>query len=222
MQKNLVILKTEDGSATLFRPDINEHYHSTHGAITESQHVFIKMGIEQATSNTIRILEVGLGTGLNALLTALWAQENKRNITYHGYELYPLGKDITEQLHYPNMSNSANADELFQSIHAMPWGVASAISEYMTLTKINEDILSAQFECRFDVVYFDAFAPNKQEEIWSEELFEKIANNMVSNGIFTTYCAKGAVKRMLQAVGLSVKKVPGPPGKREMLTARKL
>ena len=218
----LEIQKTLDGSATLYLPEMDEHYHSTYGALTESQHIFITMGIEKSASVAPRVLEVGLGTGLNALLTAQWARDRKIPVHYWGYELYPLPIETIRNLEYPAIVKDVDTSHYLDEIHDSVWGGQISVGTQMQLFKRHESILDAQFETQFDVVYFDAFAPNKQEDIWVQDLFDRIAHNMASNAILTTYCCKGDVKRMLRAAGLEVKKVSGPPGgKREILNAFK-
>ena len=217
------IEETKDGSATLYVPGLDEHYHSTFGALTESQHIFIEKGIAQCPAAEPRVLEVGMGTGLNAVLTAIWARDNARTVHYWGYELYPLPAETVRQLKYPSIISDHDAADYLEQIHGSPWGGQQTVGPQMQLYKRHENILEARFDSAFDVVYFDAFAPNKQEDIWAQELFCRIAEAMAPGAVLTTYCCKGDVKRMLRAAGLTVKKVPGPPGgKREILNAFKL
>lgn len=236
-----IIERTEDGSATLFVPELNEHYHSVKGARTESQHIFIDMGFKASTAFQPRILEIGFGTGLNALLTMETAGEEKRVVHYTGIELYPLSWEEVDVLNYSD-------HPLFKELHTAPWDTDVNITPYFTLHKIQGDVnkvisgerlgisdkspinhsslianpLSLTPNPYFDLVYFDAFAPEKQPEMWSEELFRNIYACMNANGILTTYCAKGVIRRLLQAVGFTVERLPGPPGgKREILRATK-
>ena len=213
-----VIEKTEDGSATLFVPELNEHYHSTKGARTESEHIFIRMGLQSSTAITPRVLEIGLGTGLNALLTLEEADKSHRPIHYTGIELYPLAWEMIEPLGYHPSSSPT-----FKAIHTSPWGEEEAITPYFTLRKIQADVnewLPRYTGPCFDLVYFDAFAPEKQPEMWSQELFDRLYVLLNKGGILTTYCAKGIVRRMLQTAGFIVERLPGPPGgKREILRA---
>lgn len=216
-----IIERTEDGSATLFVPELNEHYHSVKGARTESQHIFIDMGLNAVSAASPRILEIGFGTGLNALLTLEAAEKDKRPVHYTGIELYPLVWDEVEALGYSD-------HPLFRTLHTAPWGEDVAITSRFTLHKMKADFRDVGM-CRaenlpspFDVIYFDAFAPEKQPEMWSESLFRNLYACMSTNGVLTTYCAKGVVRRMLQAVGYKVERLPGPPGgKREILRASK-
>lgn len=229
-----IIERTEDGSATLFVPELNEHYHSVKGAHTESQHIFIDMGLKASAAFQPHILEVGFGTGLNALLTLEAAEQEKRPVHYTGIELYPLSWEEVDALKY-------SANPLFKELHTSPWEKDVNITPYFTLHKIHGDVNKAVSDKllatgnespanrpslitshSFDLVYFDAFAPEKQPEMWSEELFRKIYAGMNVNGILTTYCAKGVVRRLLQTVGFTVERLPGPPGgKREILRALK-
>lgn len=226
-----IIERTEDGSATLFVPELNEHYHSTKGARTESQHIFIDMGLKASAAPSPHILEIGFGTGLNAWLTLKEAEESSRNVHYTGVELYPLEWQTIEQLNYvPNdeqitvNNEQQNAIKLFKQLHTSPWEEDVRLTPHFTLRKIQEDFNKWRVEnSLFNLVYFDAFAPEKQPEMWSQELFNRIYVLLAKDGILTTYCAKGVVRRMLQAAGFLVERLPGPPGgKREILRARKL
>lgn len=237
-----IIEQTEDGSATLFVPELNEHYHSVKGAHTESQHIFIDMGLKASAAPHPRILEIGFGTGLNALLTLEAAEAAQRPVHYTGIEPYPLAWEEVEALGYSD-------NPLFRKLHDAPWGVDAEISPCFTLRKIRgkaEDellvigdellvisdrllvigdelaLITTNSYLGFSNVYFDAFAPEKQPEMWSESMFRLLYAVMDAGGILTTYCAKGAVRRMLQDVGFRVERLPGPPGgKREILRATK-
>ena len=212
-----VIEKTDDGSATLFVPELNEHYHSTKGARTESQHIFIDMGLKAVSTAHPQVLEIGFGTGLNALLTLEAAEADKRPVHYTGIELYPLAWEEVDVLKYSD-------NPLFKTLHSVPWEEDVAITPYFTLKKIREDARKAVNTKRsFDVIYFDAFAPEKQPEMWDEALFRNLYTSMNAGGVLTTYCAKGIIRRMLQSVGFKVERLPGPPGgKREILRASKV
>jgi tRNA U34 5-methylaminomethyl-2-thiouridine-forming methyltransferase MnmC len=220
---NRLIEKTNDGSATLFVPELNEHYHSTKGAWTESQHIFVDMGLKASIAPSPRIWEIGFGTGLNAWLTLLEAERSGRNVHYTTVELYPLQYSLVDELHY-------SSDSRFAQLHSTPWEVVNTITPHFTLLKQQADAntlaqsyLQAGSTSLFDLVYFDAFAPEKQPELWSQELFNNIFRLLNEEGILTTYCAKGVVRRRLQAAGFTVERLPGPPGgKREILRARKL
>lgn len=224
-----IIEKTDDGSATLFVPELDEHYHSTKGARTESQHIFIDMGLKASTAASPRVLEIGFGTGLNAWLTLKEAERNDREVHYTGLELYPLSWEIVEQLGYIPSSDQQHDAELFKQLHTAPWEKEIRLTPHFTLLKQETDanLLKAETDINklssFDVIYFDAFAPEKQPEMWSQELFNRLYVLLNKDGILTTYCAKGIIRRMLQAAGFTVERLPGPPGgKREILRARKL
>lgn len=210
------IERTADGSATLFVHELDEHYHSVKGAQTESQHIFIGLGLKASAAACPRILEIGFGTGLNALLTLEAAEEQRRKVHYTGIELYPLSWEVVKQLGY-------SESPFFETIHTVAWEEDSAITPYFTLRKLQADFTDTKeappgFQSPFDLVYFDAFAPEKQPEMWSQELFNQLYVSMNKGGILTTYCAKGIVRRMLQAAGFTVERLPGPPnGKREVL-----
>lgn len=210
-----IIEQTADGSATLFVPELNEHYHSVKGARTESQHIFIDMGLKASEAVEPYILEVGFGTGLNALLTLETAEAAQRKVHYTGIELYPLSWEMIEPLGYSN-------NPLFKTLHIIPWEEDTIITPCFTLRKVQANFTTFTTNRLFDIIYFDAFAPEKQPEMWSQELFDRLHVIMSEKGILTTYCAKGVVRRMLQTAGFTVERLPGPPGgKREILRARK-
>ncbi|GHT03370.1 hypothetical protein AGMMS49525_08320 [Bacteroidia bacterium] len=221
--KEFQLQLTADGSHTLFLPELDEHYHSVNGAIQEARHVYIEAGFNQCPKDTIHVLELGFGTGLNALLTALESQKRQTKTIYTTLEKYPLPSGIVNQLNYNEIDSN-----LFQQTHAAEWGKCVPLSDFFTLQKINTDFNvwggAQNFESRpeyFDVVYYDAFAPDKQSEVWSQSLFDKIYASMNPDGILTTYCAKGNIRRMMLAADFQVERISGPPGKREMLRARK-
>ncbi|MBC8592691.1 tRNA (5-methylaminomethyl-2-thiouridine)(34)-methyltransferase MnmD [Oscillospiraceae bacterium N12] len=212
-----IIEQTADGSATLFVPELDEHYHSVKGARTESQHIFIDMGLKASEASEPRILEIGFGTGLNALLTLEAAEATGKKIHYTGIELYPLPWETVDALKYSD-------HPLFKTLHTTPWEEDVIITPNFTLKKVQADARTSEEgkgNC-YDLIYFDAFAPDKQPEMWSQELFDQLYVILHTGGILTTYCAKGTVRRMLQSAGFIVERLPGPPGgKREILRARK-
>lgn len=215
------MLLTEDGSTTLYNEIIGEHYHSTHGAIQESQFIFIKDGLNECKKDEIHILEMGFGTGLNAFLTMLEAEKTGKKIHYHTVELYPISVEQAKTLNFAQIL-APEKNEDFLKLHTSKWGEISKISTNFEMLKIQGDFNSLDFnELRFDVVYYDAFSPEKQPELWSLDLFKKIYDACNPNAILTTYCAKGYVRRNLQAAGFTVHRLPGPPGKREKLSAMK-
>ena len=213
--------KTADGSYTLYVPELDEHYHSVKGALTESQHIFIDMGLKHSSAPEPRILEIGLGTGLNCFLTYLSAEETGRKIHYTGIERYPLTEETVRRLDYPSLIGKGHEEDYF-AIHRAPWGEDVSLSPHFTLHKIEGDFTRHPFEQGYDIIYFDAFAPEKQPEMWEQSLFDSLYQILNEGGILTTYCAKGVVRRMLQTSGFLVERLPGPPGgKREILRAVK-
>ena len=214
------IEKTADGSNTIYLPLLDEHYHSVKGALTESMHVFIDCGLHHTSKKSVRLLEIGFGTGLNALLTAL---DSSCRIEYFTVERFPLDPGIMQQTGYFDLSDPKEA-LLMKSLHQAPWDIDVEITPHFTIHKILADFTDRHcfLPDALDVVYFDAFAPEKQPEMWSEEIFRRIFSLMTPGGILTTYCAKGMIRRRLQAVGFSVERLPGPPGgKREIIRAVK-
>jgi tRNA U34 5-methylaminomethyl-2-thiouridine-forming methyltransferase MnmC len=222
MQRTLIL--TKDGSHTVAVPDMDVTYHSMHGAIQESMHVFIEAGWlesikQQETGRIISILEMGLGTGLNALLTLIEAEKISQPVHYTALELYPLEKQEIDSLNYCEQLD--RKDLTFELLHQCEWGREVHITSHFTLKKIQADLVNFSTPQSFNLVYFDAFAPTAQPELWTKEVFEKIYNMMQPGGILVTYCSKGDVRRAMQAAGLSIEKIPGPPGKREMVRAKK-
>ena len=208
---------TADGSHTIFVPELGEHYHSVHGSIAESLHVFIENGLNRTTAPEVSILEMGFGTGLNALLTCLACQVTGRRARYEAWEKYPLLPNEFGMLNYGNLLGGDPT--LLQRIHEAPWGSPCRIEEELILTKKVGDIRSFSSDSRFDLVYFDAFGPDVQPELWTVELFSKIAEALDNHAILVTYSVKGLVRRNLKEAGFTVTKVPGPKGKREMTVA---
>ena len=216
------ITLTEDGSHTLYLPGMDEHYHSTHGAIQESTHVFINTGLKPINKTQLTIFEVGFGTGLNAWLTLKACKQLNKTVNYFTIEKYPLNQNEYRILNYGKL-NEEDDFHTFLSLHKCDWGKISQITTAFNLYKFKADIKTFEFDNLpdFNLVYFDAFAPNKQEDVWSFEIFKKLYEQCAVNGVLVTYCAKGAVRRTLQEVGFKVERLPGPPGKREMLRAIK-
>lgn len=214
------IIITKDGSHSIYVQSLDEHYHSIYGAITESQHVFIEAGLKQINNKHIRILEMGFGTGLNALLTLAETNESDRSIYYTGIEKYPLERTITDSLNYESIA-ALNIPGMLKRIHESTWQKEVLIKPGFILKKLKCDMHELEQKDEFDLVYFDAFAPEKQPELWTVELFRQIFLSMKSHSILTTYSSKGMVRRNLKAAGFQVKKIPGPPGKREMTRAYK-
>ena len=212
------IINTSDGSHTIYLPEMDEQYHSVNGAITESRYVYIDKGYNYHASKNPKVFEVGFGTGLNCLLTALQAEHFKRPTSYITIEKYPLHKDIIGQLNFGRLI-SKEARIVFEIIHASRWNEFVRVSKYFNLLKIKGDLIDVnltQFE-NCDVIYFDAFGPDKQPEMWTPHIFRKIYSITSPKGLLVTYSAKGEVRRQLAASGFEMERLPGPPGKNEML-----
>jgi tRNA U34 5-methylaminomethyl-2-thiouridine-forming methyltransferase MnmC len=214
------IVVTADGSHTLYVPEMDEHYHSIYGAIQESLFIYINNGFEACQANPVDILEIGFGTGLNAFLTAIRSMEVERTVHYTSVEKYPLDFNITESLNY-HFFTGESTRELFRLIHSTPWNTNARICNNFKLKKIEADVTQFIPEGKYDLIYFDAFGPDKQPEMWSTEVFKRIASATRENGIFVTYSAKGLVKRNLRECGFNVSLLPGPPGKRQIISANK-
>ena len=213
--------QTADGIFTLYVPELDEHYHSVKGALTESQHIFIDMGLKHSQATNPYILEIGLGTGLNCFLTYLTSKETGQAIHYTGIERFPLSEEVIDQLDYATLIGKGEK-ELYQAIHQAAWNKEVLLSPHFSLHKIEGDFTQYSFLGKYDLIYFDAFAPEKQPEMWEQPLFDMLYELLNPGGILTTYCAKGVVRRMLQAAGFTVERLAGPPGgKREILRATK-
>lgn len=219
---NRKLITTNDGSQTIFVEDLNETYHSIHGAIQEANHVFIDHGLRKFHSGeTVRILEVGFGTGLNALLTLLNAEKLDLNVDYMGVEAFPVEEALLEKIEYPSFLENG-AEDSFRRIHGCTWNEKHALSNSFSLTKLNTKIeLLPVDDYSFDLIYFDAFGPAVQGELWQPSVLRLMYDLLNLNGVLVTYCAKGQVKRDLKSVGFTVETLPGPPGKREMTRAIK-
>jgi len=202
-------------------PDWNEQYHSKHGAIQEAYHVFIKNGLMAHNNPHLSVLEIGFGTGLNCFITLLEAAKKNLHIDYVGVEAYPIQEDEILQLNYVSELESRNYAHKFEEMHLFPWDEKQQVHENFFLTKRQQLIKDISDIDAFDLVYFDAFGARVQPELWTEEIFQKMHTSMKKNGVLVTYSAKGSVRRAMQAVGFKVTRLPGPPGKREMLQAVK-
>ena len=213
------VIITKDGSKSLFLPELNETYHSKFGAKTESEHVFIKAGYRYVSKPDIHILEIGFGTGLNVLLTFLAHLKDQRKVYYESLEKYPLPENIVEEI---NDYEDVSIKEVFAILHNTPWQEDVAIGDRFVLHKNQVDLLDFESQKEFDLIYFDAFAPGKQPEMWTQEVFDKMYKLVSEGGVLVTYSAKGSVRRTMQAAGFAVERIPGPPGKREMLRAVKV
>ena len=219
MKREIII--TSDGSTTIHLPEWNEQYHSKHGAIQEAYHVFIKHGLESSSKSEISILEIGFGTGLNAFITFLESKKVNLIIDYVGIEAYPVEMDEVKKLNYVSELKAESSSTYFDIMHQIEWEKRLSISDDFYLTKRQQFFHEiTDVEC-FDLVYFDAFGARVQPDLWSKEIFAIMYNAMKPNSILVTYAAKGSVRRAMQAVGFQVERLPGPPGKREMLRATK-
>lgn len=227
------LLQTGDGSYTLHLPEWNEQYHSKHGAIAEALHVFIQEGLYYWSSENPRmpvsILEIGFGTGLNALLTIL-KSENIPSVQYTGVEAYPLDIEEALLLNYNTVIEDQYCDkkadmpdllQIYTQIHTCVWEKKNSITDNFYLTKLQQKFSEISFVSCFDIIYFDAFGIRVQPELWTEEIFQKMYDGLKENGVLVTYAANGNARRAMQAVGFTVERLPGPPGKKEMLRAIK-
>ncbi len=216
------IITTADGSKTIQIEDWNEQYHSVHGAIQEAMHVFILHGLFcfLESHKPISILEIGFGTGLNAFITLLESEKSNLHINYTGVEAYPVTQEEVDALNYSEQLKTNNT--LFSKLHQCNWEVLHHITPKFSLTKQQKFFKEIDAVAEYDLIYFDAFGARVQPELWTEGVFELMYKALKTKGVLVTYSAKGSVRRAMQAVGFSVEKLPGPPGKREMLRATKL
>ena len=215
------IITTGDGSKTIQIEDWDEQYHSKHGAVQEAYHVFIEHGLRLFQNKKINLLEIGFGTGLNAFITLLEAPKQQLSIDYVGIEAFPVSKEEVEALDYCQQLDASNNREAFQRMHGSPWEETTSITPDFSLLKQKMDFKEIEEENLFNLIYFDAFGARVQPELWTEEIFLKMYHALEKGGILVTYAAKGSVRRAMQAVGFTVERLPGPPGKREMLRAIK-
>lgn len=220
----LQLITTSDGSHTLFNARLNETYHSHHGAIRESEHVFIDKGLkyvhDQQGSGPVSILEVGFGTGLNALLSLRFSDQSDTPVSYTSIEPFPLDEYIWSRLNY---ASSLSEKENFRALHLGSWGEEIQLAKNFRILKLRGELQATSLSHGFyDLVFFDAFAPNKQPEMWEISVLSKVADSIKNNGVLVTYCAKGQVKRDLKKLGFLVESLQGPPGKKEMIRAIKL
>ena len=236
------IITTSDGSKTIQIEDWNEQYHSIHGAIQEANHVFLKHGLlffyesipkpvhvpteldnclDNSNINTIKILEVGFGTGLNAFLSLIEAEKLNQAINYVGVEAYPVALDEIAQLNYVELISESHS-AIFKKLHSASWETPHQITPGFQLEKQKKYFQDLKIEDAFDIIYFDAFGARVQPELWTEDIFKIMFKALKTNGALVTYSAKGSVRRAMQSVGFVVERLPGPPGKREMLRGRKM
>jgi tRNA U34 5-methylaminomethyl-2-thiouridine-forming methyltransferase MnmC len=215
------IIKTLDGSTTIHLKEWNECYHSKHGAIQEAKHVFIKNGLSLFEDKPVSILEIGFGTGLNAFITFLEANQKNQIINYTGVEAYPVNADEVLSMNYVSELEANQFEEIFKKMHECDWNQKNEISSNYSLTKRKQFFDEIDDFEIFDLIYFDAFGYRVQPELWSTEIFQKMYNSLKPNGVLVTYAARGVVKRSMIEVGFTVEKLAGPPGKREMFRAVK-
>lgn len=217
-KRDIEVEITADGSATLYVKELDEHYHSVKGAIAESDHIYRDCAfLHRCDGSLLRLLEVGFGTGLNTVVTAM-AADALHPVHYISLEKYPIAEALYSALDYGKLVDT----QLLDAIYAAPWNIPTAITPYFTLEKRQVDYLADPLPSGIDVVYFDAFAPDKQPEMWSETAFRRLYASMNCDAVLTTYCAKGNIRRMLSEIGFTVERIAGPAGgKREILRATK-
>lgn len=219
MKREIII--TSDGSSTIHLPEWDEQYHSKHGAIQEAKHVFIKSGLSLFTDKKISILEIGFGTGLNSFITFLEAPKFNLEIDYVGVEAYPVASEEIEKLNYVSELNAIDFKSTFEKMHKQQWEIKNELTTAFSLTK-RKQFFNEINDCNtFNLIYFDAFGARVQPELWTEAIFKTMFKALKTGGILVTYSAKGSVRRAMQSVGFIVERLPGPPGKREMLRALK-
>jgi len=220
MQRKLIL--TGDGSHTISMPELNVTYHSIHGAIQESKHVFIEAGLKSllpVEGTALNVFEMGFGTGLNALLTIIESERLQRKIYYETVEQFPVDTGEVRSLNYCEQLYREDLQPIFEQLHSCEWEKKVNITENFGFNKSRTNLLNLETSETFELIYFDAFAPNTQPELWTNEIFEKMFAMLEPGGILVTYCSKGDVRRAMQAAGFIVEKLPGPRGKREMTRA---
>ncbi|WP_445715916.1 tRNA (5-methylaminomethyl-2-thiouridine)(34)-methyltransferase MnmD [Flavobacterium sp.] len=219
MKREIII--TNDGSTTIRIPDWNENYHSTHGAIQEAKHVFIKNGLELfQNQDSVSILEIGFGTGLNAFITFLESL-NKKKVNYVGVEAYPVSEDEVKQMNYVSELEATQYQTIFDKMHSCNWESEQKITDNFILTKRKQFFQDIEDKNQFDLIYFDAFGFPLQPELWSDVIFKKMYDALLPKGVLVTYACRSSIKNAMLSVGFSIEKLPGAPGKREMLRATK-
>ncbi|WP_242206595.1 tRNA (5-methylaminomethyl-2-thiouridine)(34)-methyltransferase MnmD [Aestuariivivens insulae] len=225
MKREIII--TSDGSTTIHLPEWNEQYHSKHGAIQEAYHVFIKHGLHHYyhlnfnREEAISILEIGFGTGLNTLITLLEAGKLNTKVDYTGVEAYPVAIEEALKLNYTEMLEDHVDLDVFKTLHSVSWEAQHDITPAFSLIKQNKFFKDIDAKAQFNIIYFDAFGSRVQPDLWTEAIFQIMYDALKPSGVLVTYSAKGSVRRAMQSVGFAVEKLPGPPGKREMLRAYK-
>ncbi|MHA7943297.1 tRNA (5-methylaminomethyl-2-thiouridine)(34)-methyltransferase MnmD [Formosa sp. 3Alg 14/1] len=220
------IITTADGSSTIYLPDLDETYHSRHGAIQEALHVFITSGLDYWSDKypekqELSVLEIGFGTGLNAFLTCLHAESLHCKIKYTGVEAYPVTSEHLQHINYSKEILSGTQESVFNTLHDVSWEVMHDITSKFSLLKQEKTFNDITDEALYDLVFFDAFGPRVQPELWGEAVFKIMYKALKPGGVLVTYSAQGNARRAMQTVGFLVDRIPGPPGKREMLRANK-
>lgn len=216
------IIQTKDGSTSILLPDWNETYHSKFGAIQEAKHVFIKNGLSLFSGESVSVLEIGFGTGLNAFITYLEAKKSGQNIDYTGVEAYPVSEEDALKMNYVSELEANSSEETFLKMHQATWNEKVELDSKFTLEKQNKKFQEIDDEEKYDLIYFDAFGFRVQPELWSLEIFQIMFKALKPNGILVTYACRSSIKNAMATSGFKVEKLNGPPGKREMLRARKL
>lgn len=218
------IRETKDGSTTLYVPELQEHYHSVNGALQESLHVFIRAGLEYVRPlyHEIKLLEVGFGTGLNALLTLQQVMGTPQQVQYDALEKFPVSVELVNQMRFDKFILNPELLDYLPQLHTAPWHEPVPVTPNFELRKVKNDLETYTLtQDYYHLIYFDAFAPEKQPELWTDAIFQKLYDSLVSGGVLVSYCAKGSFKRSLKAAGFTVESLPGPAGKREMTRAVK-
>ncbi|MEQ9374204.1 MAG: tRNA (5-methylaminomethyl-2-thiouridine)(34)-methyltransferase MnmD [Imperialibacter sp.] len=224
MSANIHLIVTDDGSHSLKNEALNETYHSFHGAIQESSHVFIEMGLRHWCDHhksAPKILEIGFGTGLNAFLSLIFAEEHQQEVYFESLETFPLPAEIYDALNYAEAVGKAEFGYRFGRLHTAQWGEKAQVATHFSLKKVETPVHYYSSTTPFNIIYFDAFAPNKQPEMWAMEVIQKMYDSLAPGGFLVTYCAQGQFKRNLKQAGFRVEELPGPPGKKEMVRAVK-
>ena len=215
------IITTADGSTSIYIEDWQETYHSKHGAVQEAIHVFIKNGLTIIPSSNIAVLEIGFGTGLNALISCLEADKTLKKIHYYGVDAYPVSVEEIAQMNYPTTLNTTDAEDQFNLMHQCNWNEETEITPNFYLTKCKLRFEEIDYQNKFDIIYFDAFGYRVQPELWSLDIFKKMYLSLKKNGVLVTYAARSIIKKNMIEAGFTVEKMAGPPGKREMMRATK-
>lgn len=221
--KGIKVVTTQDGSNSLFSEQFGEQYHSKYGAVQESQHVFIQAGLfyKFKMQDDVSILDIGFGSGLNAFLTFLETDKRDKKVFYEAVEAFPVSAAEAKKLNFPEILNCEAHTEQFHNLHILTWDEQHTINEKFVLKKSLKKFEEIQEVEKYDLIYFDAFAPSTQPELWETPLLSIMYKALKPGGVFVTYSAKGTVKRNLKSLGFSLENLPGPPGKREMIRAIK-